>query len=118
MPCACSARKRGADPAALRIAQQRARAGRARQADVDRHIGGAAREIGAVFDDAVGREGELRDDVGAEALRPGERQFLGERGGEHGGGDARVPFGIAGQPHLLHAAAGEKPSRMSAAPST
>ena len=38
----------------------------------------------------------------------GQRQFLDERGGERGRGDARMPFRIAGQPHLLHAAIGEQ----------
>ena len=107
MPSACRAR-RGADPAALGVAQERARAAGAGQAHVHGHVGGASGEVDAVFDDAVGRERELGEDIGAEALAPRERQFLRQRGGQGGRGDAWMALGVAGQSDLAHPARAEQ----------
>jgi hypothetical protein len=62
--------------AALRIAQQCNRARGSGKADIDRHIGGAPGQIGAVLGDTVRCERELGDDIGGQPLLAGQRQLL------------------------------------------
>src|SRR5688572_10943845 len=96
--------QRNADAAALRIARQRHRIGRARDADVDRELRPGARETGAIVHHPLRRKAELRHHVDAEALLSSELDLALQRLVERVERNARMAFGIAGDADFADAA--------------